>query len=488
MKQQTSLSAPGTPITQELHFLRAVLDNITEGVVACDMSGHLTLFNCAMREMYGLPLEPILPDQWSAHYSVFCEDGISPMPTEALPLFRALQGERVNNVELILAPKHLPRRVVSVSGQPILDEAGAQLGAVVLLHDITQEKQASQLRDSEARLSALIEAAPSAMVVLDSYGQMQMLNAQAEQLFGYARAELIDQSIERVVPDWQLAASNPDTTQDNINFSTRGMKPSDYRFAIRADGTKVPIEIGLNPFITPDGPMLLAIIIDITARVESEHALKESLREKETLLQEIHHRVKNNLQVISSLLRLQSELSSNEEVQRTLNESQLRIKAIALSHQLLYENKDFSRIHLQQYVIRLGKLTATTYARNNPHVELHFDLPPIDIYLDLHRAIPCGLIITELIINAYKHAFPEQAHGDIHITMQINEDDSITLSIRDSGVGLPPTAQLGAMETLGFQLIPILAEQVGAQLESNSDNGTQFTLRFKPFFTRKDNV
>jgi two-component sensor histidine kinase len=223
--------------------------------------------------------------------------------------------------------------------------------------------------------------------------------------------------------------------------------------------------------------MVLASIVDITERQRAQQKLECALQEKTVLLNEVHHRVKNNLQVISSLLNLQATHASDPRLRTILAESQNRVRAMALTHQLLYERKDFSRIDLGEYLERLAQLLISSYREDSTHITLRRILPAAPLFLDLDRAIPCGLVINELVTNAFKHAFPGGRSGEVRIELLAAKDE-IELIVADDGAGMPEDFDLANVKSLGLQLVPLLAEQLGGRFTVTNGVAPRFSLRF----------
>jgi len=215
---------------------------------------------------------------------------------------------------------------------------------------------------------------------------------------------------------------------------------------------------------------------EIVERKRVEAKVKASLKEKEVLLQEIHHRVKNNLQVISSLLSLQSNYIEDRKVLGALDDSQHRVRSMALIHEKLYQSTDLSRIDFGDYVQDLvGYLFRAQggYTRN-----IGLNIETDDIYLNIDTAVPCGLILNELISNSLKHAFPNGHSGDITVTCRADHDDQTTLTVSDNGVGFPPNLDLENTGSLGLELVQTLTEQLSGTLQLNNTQGTEFRVAF----------
>jgi len=215
---------------------------------------------------------------------------------------------------------------------------------------------------------------------------------------------------------------------------------------------------------------------DISERKKAEKQIKDSLQEKEVLLKEIHHRVKNNLQVIESLLRLQSRYSKDEQVHGMFKESQNRIKSMALIHEKLYQSQDLARINFPEYIRSLTASLFRSYRVVSADIELQVELD--DVCLKVDTAISCGLIINEIVANSLKHAFLQAQEGRIYIYLKAESDSKLLLVIGDDGVGIPNNLDFRNTESLGLQLVTSLAEQLEASIELNRDAGTEFRLAF----------
>lgn len=333
-----------------------------------------------------------------------------------------------------------------------------------------------QLGDDSFR--RVVEWAPSAMVMIDQDGMMVLVNAQTERMFAYSREALIGRRIEMLVPERFRQGHCAYRSSYFTSPQPRPMGIGRDLAGCRADGSEFPIEIGLNPIETEAGVMVLASIIDITERRRAQQRLEDALREKTVLLNEVHHRVKNNLQVITSLLNLQADYATDPHFKEILGESSNRVKAMALTHQLLYERKDFSKLDLGDYLDRLLRSVRSSYRELGDRIELQFKPQKEPVLLDLHRSIPCGMLINELVTNAYKHAFVGGRRGEIRVAVELDAEDQIVLSVADNGVGLPAGAESSSASSLGLQLVRLFASQVHGSLEVSRSGGTAVSIRF----------
>jgi PAS domain S-box-containing protein len=214
---------------------------------------------------------------------------------------------------------------------------------------------------------------------------------------------------------------------------------------------------------------------EITRRVGMEAELRKSLRDKEALLQEVHHRVKNNLQVICSLLNLKSESGKDPETVEILRDSQDRVRSMALIHEQLYQSQDLERVEFGSYLQDLASHLIRSYGTESARVRL--TVAADDVPLSIAKAVPCGLIVNELVSNALKYAFPHERGGEISIALRAGPDQHLVLSVADDGIGLPADAGSGRAETLGLRLIQILTDQIDGTLSFSSAEGTGTQVR-----------
>ena len=341
----------------------------------------------------------------------------------------------------------------------------------VYARDVTAHRRGTD------RFRQVVEAAPSAMVVVDDAGRMVLVNALAERMFGRSRSEMLGESIGMLVPERFRRAHAGSERGFFASPRSRPMGGGRDLFAVRADGTEFPAEIGLNPISTGDGVMVLAAIVDITERKHAEQALRLALQEKTVLLDEVHHRVKNNLQIVSSLLELQAMHAGDGRSREVLGDSQARVRAMALVHQLVYERDAFSRIDLRWYLERLVALLGDSFGARGGEVTLRLSVPESAMFLDPNRVIPCALFVNELVSNSFKHAFPDGRRGEIRVELRAVSGGSAMLAVGDDGVGID--VRIGADSgSLGLQLLPLFVEQLHGTLRRSAGPGTRFELHF----------
>jgi PAS domain S-box-containing protein len=433
---------------------------------------------------------------------------------------KPFQAEEVMaRVETLLALRAMHKRLESNNAE--LQSANEELARVntELSRKIAQHRQAEvALQENEERLRTLINAMPDIVAFKDGAGRWLEANDFDLKLF---QLEEVDY---RGKKDSDLAAFTPFyrdalclcEESDEIAWQARSLCRADETIP-RPDSPPMVFDIIKVPIFRPDGERKGLVVVgrDVTERKRVEAELKlyqeqlerlvyertaelaeanshlqneiierrvaeelvtASLAEKEVLLKEIHHRVKNNLQIISTLLDLQSDNIRDEEAIRSFRESQDRIKAMALIHERLYESSDMASIDFGRYIGDLSVNLLDSYQTDPGRVSLKVDCG--DISMEIDRAIPCGLIVNELVSNALKHAFPDGRKGEISIRLHSCDDGLVCITVTDNGIGMPSSLDIKKTATLGLQLVNMLARQLGGQVSMESASGTAFTIGF----------
>lgn len=340
---------------------------------------------------------------------------------------------------------------------------------------ITRRQAEEALLESEEMFRSVVENSQSAILIIDGQFRAEYANDQFVTLSGYERKEFIGIDLTHLLDE-----ESRNLVMDRFARRQRGEDvPSRYEFAlIRKDGQKRWLEI--SSAVIRDSKHRIKTIAqmqDITEKKQAEEQIKTSLHEKEILLREIHHRVKNNLQIISSLLNLQSEHVKDKEALDMFQESRLRVRSMAMVHEKLYRSKDLARVDFNEYILGLGYHMFQMYGVTPETVLLKVDAE--NVFLDINTAIPCGLLVSELISNALKHAFPDGRKGEVAVSMTSIENGSFTLTVRDDGVGLNRDLDLKNSDSFGLQLVDMLSEQLQGSVSIQRNGGTTFTVQFK---------
>lgn len=356
---------------------------------------------------------------------------------------------------------------------------GAALVARITRPLITElEEIVAALSDSEERFRTTFELAGVGIARVALDGCFSEVNDRVCEMTGYTRDEITKLSFREI--------THPDDIETDLEYARQLLEGEIERYSmdkryLRKDSSLIWVR--LTGSIVRDGEgrprYFIAVIEDITSQRAAELAVKNSLREKEVLLKEIHHRVKNNLQVISSLLSLQSTRIEDPRLRRVFKESQSRVRAMALIHEILYDSKDLAGIRLEVYVGRIVDGLMRTYGADPGRVQLVVEAE--DLRLGIDEMVPCGLAINELISNSLKYAFPDGREGRITIRVSQDESGGIVLVVRDDGVGLPDDLDLRSSQGMGMGLVLGLVEkQLGGRLELDRSHGTGFTIVIPP--------
>jgi PAS domain S-box-containing protein len=324
----------------------------------------------------------------------------------------------------------------------------------------------------QAKFEAVVETAGDGIITADERGRVETFNAAAERMFGYSADEITRESVGRLLSaEARDGGARGDVILDEAIGSRREAAGR------RKDGASFPVELNVGEVNFAERRIFTLILRDITERRREEEKIRASLREKEILLKEIHHRVKNNLQIISSLLNLQSAHIRDPRALEVFKEGQGRVRSMALIHEKLYQSADLARVDFSEYIRNLAAYLFRSYEVNAGAVTLNVEAE--DVLLGVDTAIPCGLIINELVSNSLKHAFPGATRGAINITLRPDGGERLTLCVSDDGVGLPEGFDLLDTPSLGLQLVNTLARQLGGEVEVGDGAGARFSITFR---------
>ncbi|RJR18149.1 MAG: PAS domain S-box protein [Nitrospiraceae bacterium] len=371
--------------------------------------------------------------------------------------------------ELLKAHKMLESRVKDRTSE--LEKAN-----VILNAEINQRTQIEKaLRKSEHQLEKAQAIAHIGNWEWDIQSNKVSWSNEVYRIYGYRPGE--------IEPDYEAVkkAMHPDSIKiflESIDSALRGERPfeMEYNFFRRDGRTSILHTKGEVIRDSAGSPVkMFGVVQDITERKGMEDRIRASLKEKEVLLQEIHHRVKNNMTVISSLLKLQADKVTDEYYKELFNESTNRIKTMALIHEKLYRSEDLASIVFSDYLRDMMDNIMCSYEIRAHKVRLNKELDRITLALD--TAIPCGLIVNELLSNSLKYAFPDSMSGEIRVTLRKN-NDKVELTVGDNGVGLPPDLDFRNPRSLGLNIVNALVGQIRGNIELHREQGTEFLITF----------
>ena len=323
---------------------------------------------------------------------------------------------------------------------------------------------------------ALIDHLPDAVIIVDAEGRITRANPRVAALFGYEPQALLGQPVEALMPERFQQVHIARRRDFLATSSIRTMGAGLELYGRRSDGSEFPVDIMLSPIDGPEGKAVLAVVRDLTERLEADRQRQLAAR-NETLLREIHHRVKNNLQVILSLLSVQSENVRDPAARAVITESESRIRSVSLIHEKLYRSHKLSGIDFAEYVNDLCAHLFHSFgdAAKGVSLELNAD----GVWLGVDSAVPCGLIVNELVSNSLKHAFPDGRAGNVTVALS-KTAQQVELEVSDDGIGWPGSFDLGTCESLGLQLVSLLTNQLGGEFDVLERRaGTALRIRFE---------
>jgi two-component system, sensor histidine kinase PdtaS len=324
---------------------------------------------------------------------------------------------------------------------------------------------------------AIIDLAEDAIVSIDDSHRIVVFNRGAERVFGYQAAEALGRPLSILLPPRLLQVHAAHVREfAAAPEGTRRLEDRPEIVGRRKNGEEFPAEGSISKARIGDGWLFTVILRDVTARKLAERHIQSALREQTALLKEVHHRVKNNLQVVTSLLGLQSMVIPDPTTRRMFQESQNRIHSMALLHEQLYQSQDISQINCSEYLKGLAGHLFRSYGVSTSRIALAIQAEELHLSMDI--AVPLGLVVNELVSNCLKYAFPGGRKGKIKIDLSKCRERPCCLSVADNGVGLAEDVTLWSSKSLGLRLVKMLAEQMDAHVEVNGCRGTKVKLVF----------
>jgi PAS domain S-box-containing protein len=484
-------------IEEKIQMLANFVESSDDAIITKSLEGLITSWNKGAELIYGYSAEDVIGKDISIL-------SLPQLKDETNQLIEKIKlGERVLHYETIRKRKDGGKINVSLTLSPILDSSGTLSGISTIARDITERKKADKIivkrtaelkhanvllkteikerkrmeeiiKDNVKRLNIALESADMGAWDLDLLNDTSIRTPEHDQIFGY----------NSLLPEWGLKIFFEHIVpEDRENVQQRFEKAYEtnklyFQCRInRADNKQIRwIEVYGNVYHDEkDVPIrMLGVIVDMTERKEAEEQLLRVIEEKETLLTEIHHRVKNNMQIISSLLSLESSKVFDKRDAEFFTTVQDRVKSMGLIHGNLYQSEDLSSIKFKEYIENLTYQLFTTHAASS-NIKLLTDI--IDVSLNMETAIPLGLIVNELVSNSLKYAFPE-SEGEISISIH-SKGEEFELIIKDNGVGIPKDSDPNKTKGLGLELVYSLVDQLEGTIELDQRHGTEFKIIFK---------
>ena len=460
-------------------YSAGVIESSLDMIFTTDVKGHITSLNSAAKNHLHLEAE----DYYEKNFSLLFDD-----KNLANKLLDRVAVEKSFSGEVFLKRNKGKPFPAYLSISYLYNTDGAFLGMMGISRDISELKQKeAEIKSQASKLTSIIESSSHYFFTINRKFEITSFNKLFEEDIKehFSMDIAVNDSFKRVFNN-RKQAGDMYTKKELNNFWEdkfgSAFKGKSVNFEIeQVSSNNKPFfrEIFLNPIYSDSGEIkeVSGISHDTTDKRLYEKELKKSLEEKEVLLKEVHHRVKNNMQVISSILNLQSTYVHDEGLLAILRESQNRIRAMASIHERLYRTKNFSDIKFSEYLKDLAENLVHTYELSKTKIKLQFNIE--EVFLTLNTSIPCGLIINELISNSLKYAFEDRLEGLIELTLSKN-GETVSLIVMDDGVGVPEAMDIEQTDTLGLQLVSTLVEQIEGKMNLDRTKGSKFTITFVP--------
>ncbi|MCF7858324.1 MAG: PAS domain S-box protein [Candidatus Cloacimonetes bacterium] len=448
--------------------LNLIIDQSPIGVSTTNMEGKFLSANKAFCKMLGYSEKEITqkkfhdithPDDIDKNIN-YNKDLIS----QKIPSFDMLKRFIKKNGEVIY---------VSLRSQLVVDEDGKPLFEIGITEDITNRLKArTDLIRSEKRLNVIFRNALDVILVVDEKsGEILDANKALFNVLAYKKASILGQNLILLFPNDSNEEKN--LTLKKLTTKNDVIELHDIK---RKDGSLCPMDISTTKIPWGEKKALLVNLRDVTKRRKAEIKIQQNLKEKEIMLMEIHHRVKNNLQIISSMLKMQSAYIKDKDSLHYFKDSQSRVKTMSLIHESLYQSEDLTHVNLDEYISKLIRQLQISFGSKKKDIKITTKIA--NIHWNINKTIPLGLLINEIVTNAYKFAFEDKTCGEIKILLNC-QDDCCVLNITDNGISMPEEIDIKDSSSLGLNLIQALVSQLHGTMEFSRNKGTSYRIEFK---------
>jgi PAS domain S-box-containing protein len=462
-------------------LLTLTLAGIQDGVIVADAQGAITFVNDAAARLIGRDASDAIGAPVSSVLKIIHATSRARVEMTDVPT-ASPRGTSEDDLLLIGPGNHeVP---CELRGAALKSDPAGVRAMVYTVRDSTAQKRAA---DVQQRMAALVESAEDAIIIKSLDGVVRSWNPAAERLLEYRADEIIGQPITRLLPDDRQ-------NEESLILARMRRGESIAHFETvrrRKGGSLVDVSLTISPIRDRDGVIVGAskIMRDITERKNSIEQLRHlnaelearvlartaEILERDVMIQEIHHRVKNNLQVISSLINMQVRSVEEHSTRVALQQCQSRVQTMAQIHDMLYQSKNYARVSFRRYAKELATRVLSASDASSGGITITYQLA--DLFLAVDQAIPCGLILNELLCNALKHAFPSGV-GTIGIEFCRSGDDQVLLSVSDNGIGVSAQFDPAHSKSLGVALVTALVKQLDGTLEIRRQPGTTFRITF----------
>lgn len=451
----------------------SVLNAMNEGVVIYDANYSILAANKSACSILGFQSkDEICEAIKTKSLNIFNED-LTVLKFEEFPSYKVFKESKpVENVIIGFSQINVPIKWIKVTASPIISEdSNNELGVVVIFADVTEKITTEK---ELIKVSLVAQKTSCAVLILGANRLIEWINDGFVSIFGYSIDEVVNKPINGVL----IREYDNSEISDYIINKVDSNQAFDVETKVKKkDGREFWTKMEFQPAFDSNNLLMnyVVFLFDIDESKRTEQIINESLREKEVLLNQIHHRVKINYAIVSSLLQLQLLYSNEESCIRLIKESQSRLKSMALVHEKLYESGNLSSINFSTYINEIRSHIDQSYSNQNAKIE--FSSSNKNIKLDVSVAVPCGLILNELLTNSFMHAFVGKDEGVVFVSLEEN-GEYFTLEVNDNGIGIPNAIDFDKLKTLGLTLVKTLVHQLNGTLNYRSNNGSKFIITF----------
>ncbi|EKQ53102.1 MAG: PAS domain S-box [Methanobacterium sp. Maddingley MBC34] len=451
---------------EKIQMLANVVESSDDAIISKSLEGQITSWNKGAELIYGYSAEEIMGKDISILAPSQLKDEINQF------IEKIKKGERILHYETLRVRKDGTKINVSLTLSPILNTSGDLVGISTIARDITQRKKTDdEILQAKEEWEHTFDSVPDLIAILDTNFRVVRANKAMANRLNVDPEEAIGLTCYNVVH----GLNAPPSFCPYMKLLEDGQEHTAEVHEDRLGGDFI---VSVSPLHDSDGNLIGSVHVarDITDRKKAEDKIKKSLKEKEVLLSEIHHRVKNNMQIISSLLSLQSQYVAKAETVDVLQESQDRVKAMATIYEKLSQSNDLTKINFESYMQSL--IQGLFYSHTIKEGQINPIIKIENIMLNIETAIPCGLIISELVSNILKHAFPEGREGKMCVSLKAH-DNRYELKISDDGIGFPEDIDFKTTDTLGLKLVNTLVKQIDGEITLDRSHGTEYNIIFR---------
>ncbi len=463
-----------------LNELKLLLNNLPLGIVYLDKDFTVLKVNEQVCKMSSMSKDELIGKKCYDLFGEYANDPVRYGKEKICSYCRI--NECIDEGKILIHEAKYKDRYVRVTSIPEYNEDGEATRVLEIIEDITSSLTKQLLETIAQGITEEI------MLISNDYKILWVNNVLLNNR-GYKMDDIIGMPCYKVTHHYKSECKVPNDPCPLIENRDNNMRKSVIHKHFNHDGKIHYVEVTLYPITDSNGvtDKYVHVAKDMTERIMAEERTKTSLREKELLLGEVHHRIKNNLAIVASLLKTQRYKIKDKYYNNIFKETENRIMAIALIHELLYDSDDITRIDFRGYIDRLVQNLYQIYRTQLEKIQLKVAVSDLELGIDI--AVPCGLLINEMLTNAVKYAFPDELRGEVSIELSDTPQGYIELTVRDNGVGIPEAIDIRNNKTMGFEIIIGIAEiQLGGSVEFSRKEGTEIKVRFKPVKRRMRDV